>query len=173
MEIDAKPVLDWMERLKMEYLGRAGVRKIVREEMVRVRAEVQNEAKGAMKKDPRKAYKAVQMLLYKGAPKSVFGGNVNILRPKKNENTRMAVWSLMRKRGKIRRRRKRSEKTNQMDGYMGKSRFFVLHWIDAGAKRAKRGVMSPTNFFTRSAGQGMKTVAANVREKVGALIKRQ
>lgn len=171
--IDATRTLSLMDKLRVVNLGKAGLKRIIRVEIVKARKGVQEEATKAMKHDPRKAAKGVQMLVYKGGGDVNFGGNINILKPKKNEATRSIAWALVRKRGKIRRRRKRSDTTNMIDGYFGKNRYFVLHWIDAGANRKKRGQIAATNFFTRTSKQAMQIAAENIKSKIAGLIKQQ
>lgn len=169
--IQADGLLDLFDKIKVQSMS-GKVKKVVREEMRQVRKGVTDAARQAMKRDPRHAARAVKTTIYKGGKNGVLGANVNILKPRGGVQ-QMAVYRNPKPGGKsgIRRRRKISRETKQRAGYTGADRYFVLHWIDAGASRAKRGMIPASNFFVKSAKQQMNQATGRVIKRIRQLIK--
>ena len=103
------------------------VKKVMQAALKKTRAET----RAKMKSDPRKAYQAVKMMVYK----KIIGGNLNIFAPRKAGTSKYADFhtkSRMTPGQRGGNRRKRSEDTIRMDTYMGKDRGFILRWMQRG-----------------------------------------
>ena len=103
------------------------VKKVMQAALKKTRAET----RAKMKSDPRKAYQAVKMMVYK----KIIGGNLNIFAPRKAGESKYADFhtkSRMTPGQRGGNRRKRSENTIRMDTYMGKDRGFILRWMQRG-----------------------------------------
>jgi hypothetical protein len=103
------------------------VKKVMQAALKKTRAETRQK----MKSDPRKAYQAVKMMVYK----KIIGGNLNIFAPRKAGASKYADFhtrSRMTPGQRGGNRRKRSEDTIRMDTYMGKDRGFILRWMQRG-----------------------------------------
>ena len=109
------------------------LRGVIRKVLGEVRAALQKNAQSGlqMNSDPRKAYKAVRYAVYK----RLFGGQVNILQPRKTSGNRTSYQPPRKglpKRGGN--RRKRSTRTEAIDSYEGKDRGFILRFLNAGTR---------------------------------------
>ena len=103
------------------------VKKVMQAALKKTRAET----RAKMKSDPRKAYQAVKMMVYK----KIIGGNLNIFATRKAGTSKYADFhtkSRMTAGQRGGNRRKRSENTIRMDTYMGKDRGFILRWMQRG-----------------------------------------
>lgn len=148
------------------------VRKLITQEIGKARAAISQSARGSLRTDPRDAYKAVRRSVYK----SILGGQVNILNPKGGASSSGSPYRPQRKldtnphqRGGN--RRKRSARTDQVDGYTGKDRGFILRFVNSGTttrqtRYGNRGSIAARNFMA-SAGQRELEAAA---ERLDALI---
>ena len=127
-----------LENLSYDNINmQATKKKIVDKELSAVKKATQKAAKSSMQSDPRQAFKAIRVMKYK----RIFGGNVNILSPRKGAT--YVVGSTLTYR---RRNRYISSRTKQLYNYAGPSRSFVLRFIEggtqnriAGSKGNKRG----------------------------------
>lgn len=130
----------------------AAMRKLISQEVSKARAAVAQAASGALKNDPREAWKAVRRSVYK----SILGGQVNILNQKGgasgNNGYRPArkLDSNPHQRGGN--RRKRSAETDRIDGYVGKDRGFILRFVNSGTaerqtRYGRRGSITARNWF--------------------------
>ena len=132
------------------------VRSLISTEVSKARAAISQAAKGAMASDPREAYKAVRRSVYK----SVLGGQVNILNPKGGASSSGSSFVKARKldnhphqRGGN--RRKRTARTDQVDGYAGKDRGFILRFVNSGTvgrqtRHGNRGSIAARNWLATS-----------------------
>lgn len=125
-----------------------------------------------MTNDPREAYKAVKSSIYK----RIIGGNVSDL----NRRGAVTAMRLFRKQRKLDEtpqqrggnRRPVSDRTKQLDAYLGKDRGFVLRFLDAGAdnrmtRYGNRGAIRSTRLFELSATMQMETAASNLSDILG------
>ena len=109
------------------------LRAVIRQVLGKVRAALQKDAKSGlqMDSDPRNAYKAVRYAVYK----RIFGGQVNILQPRKASGNRTSYQpprkGLPARGGN---RRTRSERTKAIDSYEGSERGFILRFLNAGTR---------------------------------------
>ena len=148
------------------------VRKLITQEIGKARAAISQSARGSMHSDPRDAYKAVRRSVYE----SILGGQVNILNPKGGASSSGSSYRPQRKldtnphqRGGN--RRKRSARTDQVDGYVGKDRGFILRFVNSGTvsrqtRYGNRGSIAARNFMASSGQRELEAAA----ERLGALI---
>lgn len=178
LSVDNKEFVAMCDRLKYSNLAKdADIRKAFAKVAKPVKKSVQQGFRASVKSDPRKALKGVRVITLKGGK----GVIVGLLNPRKAGNA-MAVGS--RSTGGqsgIRRHRKRSERTKQVDGYQGADRSFILRMHNQGTqirfagtrdgnmRRAKRGVLTKKPFFDR-AEAGMKQASKSLAEELGKII---
>lgn len=108
---------------------RRRVNAVIKTVLSEARREVTQHAQGAMDSDPRHAYKAVRSAVYR----RILGGNLNILQKRKGGAP--TSYQKPRKGLPLRggNRWGRSNRTNQLEGYEGTDRGFILRFINAGA----------------------------------------
>ena len=154
----------------------SAIRKLITQEIAKARAAISQSAKGAMTSDPRQAYKAVRRSVYK----SILGGQVNILNPRGGASSSGSSFVKARKldnhphqRGGN--RRKRSARTDQVDGYVGKDRGFILRFVNSGISKPRqtrygnRGVIAARNWLATSGQRELEAAA----ERLSALIDKE
>ena len=154
----------------------ANIRKLITQEIAKARAAISQSAKGAMASDPRQAYKAVRRSVYK----SILGGQVNIFNPRGGASSSGSSFAKARKldshphqRGGN--RRKRSARTDQVDGYVGKDRGFILRFVNSGISKPRqtrygnRGVIPARNWLATSGQKDLEAAA----ERLSALIDKE
>ena len=108
---------------------RKRINEVIRQVLSKVRKSLQGQAQQGlqMKSDPRQAYKAVRMAVYR----RIFGGNVNILQSRKAG--RGKLYEPQRHPSRIGgNRMKRNERTINLMSYEGKDRGFVLRFLNQG-----------------------------------------
>lgn len=154
----------------------ANIRKLISQEIAKARAAISQSAKGAMASDPRQAYKAVRRSVYK----SILGGQVNIFNPRGGASSSGSSFVKARKldnhphqRGGN--RRKRSARTDQVDGYVGKDRGFILRFVNSGISKPRqtrygnRGVIAARNWLATSGQRELEAAA----ERLSAIIDKE
>ena len=154
----------------------ANIRKLITQEIAKARAAISQSAKGEMASDPRQAYKAVRRSVYK----SILGGQVNIFNPRGGASSSGSSFAKARKldnhphqRGGN--RRKRSARTDQVDGYVGKDRGFILRFVNSGISKPRqtrygnRGVIPARNWLATSGQRELEAAA----ERLSALIDKE
>ena len=106
------------------------VQGLIRKVLAMVRKGVGQAAHEKMKSDPRKAYLAVRMAVYK----RILGGNVNILRKRKASGGGGAYTPTRTLRTGQRggNRKSRSERTKNLEAYYGSDRGFILRFLNQG-----------------------------------------
>ena len=108
---------------------RKKIRKIITAELRKARNTTSRDTKSILPNDPRKAYTAVRYTVWKKA----LGGNISILSRKKAgaryELVRTPTLDTTRPGGN---RRRRSQRTQDMQTYYGKDRGFILRWLNEG-----------------------------------------
>ena len=168
------------------------VQGLIRKVLGEVRRAMGNEAKGAMKSDPRQAYKAVKTAVYR----QILGGNVSILN-KKKAGTQFSSYEPPRKLTPGQRggnRVKRSPRTEDLVHYAGPDRGFVLRFLNAGTgnrgikhfnydesrkvdkwnkhpNTGFRGSISPRNWFGNRSQKEMELAADHLTQLIDDLIK--
>lgn len=178
LSVDNREFVEMCERLRYEQLVKASdIRRVFAKVAKPVKQSVQQGFRASVKSDPRKAWKGVRVITLKDGK----GVIVGLLNPRKAGNA-MAVGSRSTGgRSGIRRNRKRSARTNQVDGYQGADRSFILRMQNQGTeirfagtrdgnmKRAKRGVLAPKKFFNR-AEAGMRQASKSLAQELGKII---
>lgn len=130
------------------------LKKILRSVLSHARKAVSRDAKSLLPSDPRRAYAAVRHSVYK----RILGGHVNILNRRRGAVKRMSIYRPPRKLRPGQRggnRRPRSARTNQIDGYTGLDRGFILRIVNAGTDKRQtrygnRGSIQARNWFAPS-----------------------
>lgn len=121
-----------LEKMRMkDKMVKKQINFLVKKVMQAALKKTRTETRQKMKSDPRKAYQAVKMMVYK----KIIGGNLNIFAPRKAGTSKYADFhtkSRMTAGQRGGNRRKRSENTIRMDTYMGKDRGFILRWMQRG-----------------------------------------
>lgn len=141
---------------------RRRINEVIRAMLREVRKSLQANAQSGlqMEQDPRKAYKAIKMAVYR----RMFGGNVSILSPRRAGSLRL--YEPPRKgtsdpKGRGGNRMKRSDRTTTMMSYQGGDRWMILQWLNNGtrARYSGSGRNGKTQadydrFILRSGGRG-------------------
>lgn len=180
VELDATGSFGMLKRLRYdEIIERKQIRKEVREVLRPVQKTVQNAARGALRSDPRKAYLGVKLSVY---GRRAVGGNVSLL----NQRSTGRMTKYSKPKGGvsgITRNRKRSKRTQDIEGYHGRDRAFILRFLNQGTtkrtaftrtksknnKTANRGTIAAMNFFSVADG-AMKQAAETLGKRVERLI---
>lgn len=147
------------------------IKKMLQEEAKKVRRNISKDVHDNMPNDPRRAYAAVKRSLYR----KVLGFNVSILNPRRGVKV-MSVWRPHRKlddnpnqRGGNRRRR--SDRTNQVDGYIAAFRAFVLRFNNSGTNNREtrfgnRGAIRTRRVFETSASFQMEGAMNDISQMI-------
>jgi hypothetical protein len=169
------------------------VQKLVRQVLMTVRRAVAQQAKGAMKSDPRQAYKAVKTAVYR----QILGGSVSILN-KRRGSTQFSDYEPPRKLRTGQRggnRRTRTGRTSDLIHYAGPDRAFILRFLNAGTtdrgieftydesrkvskwnkhpNTGNRGRIRARGFFATSSHQAMRKAADELTKLIDNLIKQE
>ena len=159
-------------------------------------------AQDAMQSDPRQAYKAVKMAVYK----RILGGNVSILQKKRaSGGGKYIATKTLRTGQRGGNRRLRSERTMKLESYVGSDRGFVLRFLNTGTKprginftsdearehvhrgsqggdlkkygktinTGNRGNIAPRNFFGNRSHMEMEQAAKNLEALIDNLLKEE
>lgn len=167
-------VLSGLDDLKVDGKRmRKDVNKILRHVLGQARNILKRDARSALPNDPRRAYMAVRHAVYK----RVLGGNINILQ-KRKAGGRMSIYRPKRtlvpgQRGGN--RRKRSARTNQIDGYVGTDRGFILRIVNAGAEGRKtrygsRGSIKARPWFRPSSQKALDHAIGELENLIGRAV---
>ena len=167
------------------------VQKLVRQVLMTVRRAVAQQAKGAMRSDPRQAYKAVKTAVYR----QILGGSVSILN-KRRGSVQFSDYEPPRKLQAGQRggnRRTRTGRTSKLIHYAGPDRGFILRFLNAGTadrgveftydesrkvdrwnkhpNTGNRGRIRARNFFSTSSHQAMRKASEELTHLIDQLIK--
>lgn len=105
------------------------IRNVISKVMLKALKRMRNEVHGDMPDDPRKAYKAVRMAVYR----RILGGNINILNKKRAGSPSSYTPTRTLKSGQRGgNRRLRSDRTLRLDSYNAGDRGFILRFLNAG-----------------------------------------
>ena len=152
------------------------VQKLIRKVLMEVRNHLGNEAKVAMKSDPRQAYRAVKRAVYR----QILGGSVSIL-DKRRWGVKFSSYEPPRKLLQGQRggnRLPRSERTNDLIHYAGSDRGFILRFINAGTvqrttRYGNRGKILARNFFGQHSKAEMEQAAENLSRLIDEMVKNE
>ena len=111
---------------------RKRINEVIRKALSEVRKKLQREAQSGlqMESDPRKAYKAVRMAVYR----RIFGGQVNILQSRNAKGGNYYEPPRHPSSGRGGNRRRQSQRTIDMMSYEGVDRGFILRFLNQGTK---------------------------------------
>ena len=181
LQVDNRDFVEMLDRLRYENLVKSSdVRKVFAKVAKPVKQSVQQGARSSMKKDPRKAWKGVRVITLKGGKGVVVG----LLNPRKAGNAMAVGSNSTGGKSGIRRHRKRSARTNQVDGYQGADRSFILRMHNQGTesrmagtrgtlkKTANRGEITAKRFFDRAA-SGMQRASQQFSVELGKIIEQK
>lgn len=183
LQVDNRDFVEMLDRLRYENLVKSSdVRKVFAKVAKPVKQSVQQGARSSMKKDPRKAWKGVRVITLKGGKGVVVG----LLNPRKAGNAMAVGSNSTGGKSGIRRHRKRSARTNQVDGYQGADRSFILRIVNQGIKKpprmagkrgtlkkeADRGEITAKRFFDRAA-SGMQRASQQLSVELGKIIEQK
>lgn len=178
LSVDNSAFVEMCERLKYSNMVKdSDIRKVFAKVAKPVKQTVQQGARSSMRTDRRKASKAVRVITLKKGQGVVVG----LLDPRKAGNAMAVQIRPTGGRSGIRRNRKRSDRTNQVDGYRGADRSFILRMVNQGTderkagtrykaiKPANRGKLTAKRFFDR-AEAGMKQASLSLASELGKII---
>lgn len=158
------------------------VQGLIRKVLLSARRVIERDAKGAMRSDPRKAYKAVKTAVYR----QILGGNVSILN-KRRASGKVSGYEPPRKLKPYQRggnRVPRGNRTQQVMDYEGSDRSFILRFINNGTSQREagtrggriggnRGSIAPRNFFATSSHTAMQRAAEELTKLIDELIQQE
>lgn len=181
LEVDNREFVEMLDRLQYDNLVKTSdVRKVFAKVAKPVKQGVQQGFRASVKSDKRKAWKGVRVITLKGGK----GVIVGLLNPRKAGNAMSFGGNSTGGRSGIRRKRKRSARTNQVDGYQGADRSFILRMHNQGTevrfagtrdgnmRKAKRGVLTAKRFFDR-AEAGMQRASQSLAAELGKIIEQK
>lgn len=181
LEVDNREFVEMCERLQYTNIVKSSdIRKVFAKVAKPVKKTVQQAARASMNKDPRKSWKGVRVITLKEGKGVVVG----LLNPRKASNSMALPPKRTGGRSGIRRNRKRSERTNQVDGYQGADRSFILRMHNQGTTgrfagtrgtlkyEAYRGVLTAKRFFDR-AEPAMKQAVGQLTTELGKIIEKR
>ena len=178
LTVDNREFVAMCDRLKYENIVKdADIRKVFAKVAKPVKRTVQVGAKASMKSDRRNASKAVRIITLKKGKGVVVG----LLNPRKAGNAMGIPERPTGGKSGIRRHRNRSARTNQVDGYRGADRAWLLRMVNQGTtdrfagtrdgaiRRAYRGQLTKRPFFDR-AEPAMKQASRSLATELGNII---
>ena len=160
-----------MSGTQMEKKAIEIMRKLVRQ----ARDEVAQRAQSAIPNDPRKTAHAIRSTVYR----AVLGGNVNILSSRKANAPGSYRPPRRLRPGQVGGNRiPRGRRTEQMLGYVGFDRAFVLRWLDGGTgtrttRYGNRGAIAARNWFQNAGTQAFNNAAQNLESLIDELIQEE
>lgn len=169
------------------------VQGLIRKVLMTVRRAVAQQAKGAMRSDPRQAYKAVKTAVYR----QILGGSVSILN-KRRGSVQFSDYEpprTLRAGQRGGNRRTRTGRTSDLIHYAGADRGFILRFLNAGTadrgveftynesrkvdrwnkhpNTGNRGRIRARGFFATSSHQAMRKAADELTQLIDQLIKQE
>lgn len=183
LSVDNRDFVKMCERLQYENLVKTSdIRKAFAKVAKPVKRTVQEGARTAMKTDRKKSTKAVRIITLKKGK----GVIVGLLNPRKGGKSMGIPDRPDGGRSGIRRNRKRSDRTNQVDGYRGADRAWLLRIVNQGTvngsrlagtrgtlkKTANRGELTAKRFFDRAEG-GMRAASQSLAAELGKIIEKR
>lgn len=181
LSVDNREFVEMCDRLRYEGLVRsADIRKVFARVAKLVKVDVQRAARSVLGRDRRKAWKGVRVITLKKGKGVVVG----LLNPRKAGNAMAVGGNSTGGRSGITRKRKRSARTNQVDGYQGADRSFILRMHNQGTdtrmagsrdgnmREANRGRLTARKFFDR-AEAGMQRASQSLAQELGKIIEQK
>ena len=157
------------------------LQKVIRKVLMQARKQVSQSAQGAMKSDPRQAYKAVKTAVYR----RILGGSVSLLNKRRagapgNYEPPRTLQPKQRGGNRV----KRGQRTQQVMSYQGADRAFILRFINQGTSQriagtrgghltGNRGSIAARNFFSTSSHRALQQAAADLDKMIDDMIKKE
>ncbi len=158
------------------------VQGLIRKVLAEVRKHLGEDARQAMKSDPRNAYKAVKTAVYK----RILGGSVSILNKRKASGKRSSYEPprTLRPGQRGGNRVPRGERTRQVMSYDGSDRSFVIRFLSLGTSdrvsgtrggmlHGNRGSIAARNWFGQNSHREMEKASENLVLLIDELIKQE
>lgn len=181
LQVDNREFVEMCDRLLYANIVKTSdIRKAFARVAKPVKMDVQQAFRASVKSDRRKASRGVRIITLKKGKGVVVG----LLDPRKAGNAMAIGSNSTGGKSGIRRKRKRSKRTNQVDGYQGADRSFILRMHNQGTevrfagtrdgniRRAKRGVLTAKPFFNR-AEAGMQRASKSLAQELGKIIEQK
>lgn len=181
LQVDNREFVEMCDRLLYDNIVKTSdIRKAFAKVAKPVKKDVQQAFRSSVRKDPRKASKGVRIITLKKGKGVVVG----LLNPRKAGNAMAIGSNSTGVKSGIRRHRKRSARTNQVDGYVGADRSFILRMLKQGTEKriagtrdgnirpANRGQLTAKRFFDR-AEAGMKRASQSLAQELGKIIEQK
>ena len=157
------------------------LQKVIRKVLMQARKQVSQSAQGAMKSDPRQAYKAVKTSVYR----RILGGSVSLLNKRRagapgNYEPPRTLQPKQRGGNRV----KRGQRTQQVMSYQGADRAFILRFLNQGTSQriagtrgghltGNRGSIAARNFFSTSSHKAMQQAAADLDKLIDDMIRKE
>lgn len=158
------------------------IQAVIRKAIGKARQVVTQQAHGALPSDPRDAYRAVKSMVYN----RILGGNVSILARRKASGKRSTYEPprTLRPGQRGGNRVRRGGRTQQVMGYQGSDRGFILRFLNSGTDSrtagtrggrlsGNRGRITARNWFPNAGRQGMNEAAAYLEQEIDRLIQEE
>ena len=150
------------------------VQGLIRKVLLAARRTIANDAKDAMKSDPRKAYKAVKSAVYR----QILGGSVSLYNRKRGKFDSYEPPHTLKAGQRGGNRRSRSNDTKAQNGYFGKARAFVLRFYNSGTverqtRFGNRGAMPSRRVFSTSAVFQMETASKEISQMIEEIMQKE
>lgn len=181
LQVDNREFVEMCDRLLYaNIIKTSDIRKAFAKVAKPVKKDVKQAFRASVRKDPRKASKGVRIITLKKGKGVVVG----LLDPRKAGNAMAIGSNSTGGKSGIRRKRKRSARTNQVDGYVGADRSFILRMRNQGTDRriagtrdgnirpANRGQLTAKPFFDR-AEVGMQRASQSLAQELGKIIEQK
>lgn len=181
LQVDNREFVEMCDRLLYANIVKTSdIRKAFAKVAKPVKKDIQQAFRASVRKDPRKASKGVRVITLKGGKGVVVG----LLNPRKAGNAMAIGSNSTGGKSGIRRKRKRSARTNQVDGYVGADRSFILRMLNLGTEKriagtrdgnirpANRGQLTARRFFDR-AEAGMQRASQSLAQELGKIIEQK
>lgn len=181
LQVDNREFVEMCDRLLYDNIVKTSdIRKAFAKVAKPVKKDIQQAFRASVKSDRRKASKGVRIITLKKGKGVVVG----LLDPRKAGNAMAIGSNSTGGKSGIRRHRKRSARTNQVDGYVGADRSFILRMLNQGTEKriagtrdgnirpANRGQLTAKRFFDR-AEAGMKRASQSLAQELGKIIEQK
>ena len=181
LQVDNREFVEMCDRLLYaNIIKTSDIRKAFAKVAKPVKKDIQQAFRASVKSDRRKASKGVRIITLKKGKGVVVG----LLDPRKAGNAMDIGSNSTGGKSGIRRKRKRSARTNQVDGYVGADRSFILRMLNQGTEKriagtrdgnirpANRGQLTAKRFFDR-AEAGMKKASQSLAQELGKIIEQK
>lgn len=181
LQVDNREFVEMCDRLLYDNIVKTSdIRKAFAKVAKPVKKDVQQAFRASVKSDRRKASRGVRIITLKKGKGVVVG----LLDPRKAGNAMAIGSNSTGGKSGIRRKRKRSARTNQVDGYKGADRSFILRMLNQGTEKriagtrdgnirpANRGQLTAKRFFDR-AEAGMKKASQSLAQELGKIIEQK